>query len=159
MKKKSSKVPDSNLPSLETQVASVTEIENKPDGSLDSCGPSTIAGWVLDRLNPTSVLEVEIRVDDELLGKVKADRFRIDLLENKIGEGVCGFEIPFPPALLDDRLHVIEVREASTGIPLRGSPSKVRFAPLGEKGVTPGYRGFFDACNTKLIEGWALGKV
>src|SRR4029079_19720087 len=76
----------------------VLEAEPAPafQGNLDSCGPSTITGWLLDKANPGTQFEVEIRVDGSPVALTSANVFRIDLLEGDIGAGVCAFTLPLP---------------------------------------------------------------
>ena len=94
-------------------------------GNLDTCGPTTITGWLYDSADPGEPCEVEIRVDGKPVGTCTADLFRIDLLESNIGDGLCGFQIALPAILFDGAEHVVEAREATTGHLLSGSPRTI----------------------------------
>lgn len=94
-------------------------------GSLDAVGPTHINGWVLEKTNPGVPLEVEIRVDGVPVIVTPANVFRIDLLESGIGAGMCAFQTPLPEMLYDGHVHLVEVRETSSGYLLPGSPQSI----------------------------------
>jgi len=95
-------------------------------GNLDACGPRTLSGWLHDSANPRRACEVEVRADGIAVARLKAESFRIDLLEQRIGDGFSGFQMPVPEFLLDGAEHIVEVREAATGYLLPGSPMRFK---------------------------------
>lgn len=101
-------------------------------GFFDSCGPSHVTGWVFDRASPGTPLEIEVRVDGTPVATATANLFRMDLLENGIGAGVCAFKVPLPEVLSDGLEHKVEVREVSTGFILPNSPISVTISTTGD---------------------------
>ena len=120
-KKQSSSVEPSAAAPTGTATAAVRPLYQ---GSFDTCGP-TITGWLFDKNNPGESCEVEVRVDGIPVGRATAELFRIDLLESNIGDGLCGFQLALPEVLFDGVEHVVELREATTGFLLPGSPRTI----------------------------------
>lgn len=60
-----------------------------------------IQGWILDELNPSHKLTIELYCKQGLIGKGIADRFRQDLADAKIGDGQCSFKIKVDSNLKD----------------------------------------------------------
>ena len=100
---------------------SMSVVRHAFEGNVDSCGPTNITGWIHDPTQPGASYEVEVRIDGTPVAQCPADLLRIDLLEAKIGDGRCAFQIPLPEALLDGAEHIVDVREVSTGFLLPGS--------------------------------------
>ncbi|HEV7264996.1 MAG TPA: hypothetical protein VGN83_08780 [Falsiroseomonas sp.] len=72
-------------------------------GSVDSLTPGGAVGWAFDgRAGEQLVLQA--LCGGRIIGEATADRFRHDLAEAGLGDGHCGFELPFyeklDPALL-----------------------------------------------------------
>lgn len=65
-------------------------------GFIDSIGGSRVAGWVWNRQRPGQALEVEIRLDNQPIATVLADRLREDLVRANVGDGRHGFETQLP---------------------------------------------------------------
>jgi GT2 family glycosyltransferase/glycosyltransferase involved in cell wall biosynthesis len=106
-------------------LAPPTKPEHAFQGNLDSCGPDFISGWLHDTRQPGAAFEVEIRVNGKPVARARADLFRKDLLESKIGDGRCAFQLPLPEIVYDGLEHLVEVREASSGFLLPGSPRTI----------------------------------
>ncbi|MBT5050496.1 MAG: hypothetical protein HOM58_18490 [Rhodospirillaceae bacterium] len=68
-------------------------------GFIDSIGGSRVAGWVWNRERPGQPLEVEIRLDNQPIATVTADRLREDLVRASVGDGRHGFEAQLPEQL------------------------------------------------------------
>jgi hypothetical protein len=60
-------------------------------GSVDLLRNGFVAGWALDQDNPEAPVEIEVRLGEELLGKVRADMFRQDLIKFGKGDGCLAF--------------------------------------------------------------------
>lgn len=101
--------------------------EGPPTGSLDNADSKVIQGWAWDPQRPDESIEVDIYDGKSLLGKVSADRFRKDLVENGKGNGRHGFLFPTPASLKDGRPHSIRAMISGTEIELKKSPKKVNF--------------------------------
>ena len=94
-------------------------------GCFDECKPNLIKGWVIDNADISKQLEVLIIIDGVPVTKVKADKFRGDLLAEGFGDGKHGFEWSPPHAMFENKKYHIEVSEASTGVFLQGSPKSL----------------------------------
>ena len=64
-----------------------------PEGRIDAIEPHRIYGWAFDRARPGLRLGVTVRLDGRVVGEAKADRMRVDLRRNGIGDGAHAFEI------------------------------------------------------------------
>ncbi|MBP7779914.1 MAG: glycosyltransferase [Burkholderiaceae bacterium] len=106
-------------------------------GNLDLCGPRYVEGWLHDAAAPLQRLEFQIIADGVVHAQGVADKFRKDLKESGLGDGICGFSLLLPASLIDGATHQVEVREASTGYLLPGSPRTLEtsLADLGEAGL------------------------
>ena len=65
-------------------------------GYVDVCSPIEVAGWALDINKPNSTLVVDIRVNDELIDKVRTQTYRADVRAAGFGNGLSGFTFRFP---------------------------------------------------------------
>jgi len=89
------------------------------EGNFDFCDGFRLSGWAFDRPQGPGV-NLEIRIDGELIGSVLARHYRADLA--RFGGGYCGFSIDMPVRLGPGTDHVIEICRADDGAPLPGSP-------------------------------------
>ncbi len=76
--------------------------QNRPNppqiqGRVDAIENDRIYGWVWDAANTGDRLAVQVLVDGRRVATVVADRPRIDLRRNGIGDGAYSFDIPLPP--------------------------------------------------------------
>jgi GT2 family glycosyltransferase/glycosyltransferase involved in cell wall biosynthesis len=103
-------------------------------GYIDSCGPGSIVGWLIDKASPAERLEFDVLSDGVPVGHGVADMFRGDLLEAGLGDGKCAFNLLMPEALYDGVAHSVELRESRTGLVLPGCPRTVtcRYAIRGQ---------------------------
>jgi hypothetical protein len=85
------------------------------DGAIDRADGEWISGWAHDRNRPDSRLEVHLYSDDSLIATARADQFREDLRDNRVGDGFFAFRIPTPAALKDGKAHVLRVQTADSG--------------------------------------------
>ena len=92
------------------------------EGFLDKINKDEIAGWVWDKKQPNSPIQVAIYDGNTLLVTVQADLFRKDLLEAHIGNGRHGFSIPNPVWAQDGKVHMIRTFVSGKNIELSESP-------------------------------------
>ena len=92
------------------------------EGFLEGVNVKQIVGWVWNKEQPATTVEVEILDGEQILMKVPAADFRADLQTNKIGDGKHGFLIPTPEQLKDGAKHSVHVRVAGTRIEIKNSP-------------------------------------
>ena len=82
-------------------------------------------GWVLDPGYPERRRKVALYVDGRLLEVVIADGKRTDIAHQKGTDGSHGFLWRIPEGIPINEGTRIEVFDADTGRPLRGSPLRV----------------------------------
>ncbi|MGU3495976.1 hypothetical protein ACLBXM_18190 [Xanthobacteraceae bacterium A53D] len=80
-------------------------------GRVDAVDNGQLFGWVWDRNKPDARLMVRVLLDDEEQASAIADKPRVDLRRNGIGDGHHAFSVPLPPKALQspERLTVIAV--------------------------------------------------
>lgn len=96
-------------------------------GYLDGQSGQHISGWVMDEKNVDDAVTVSFYDGDTLLGAIKADIFRKDVRDNKIGTGKYGFAFPIPAKLFDGKKHRIHAKIQGTAVELRDSPKDLVF--------------------------------
>lgn len=72
-------------------------------GYVEVLGDTRVAGWAWCRERPEKPVEVEIRLGDGVLQRVRADRFRQDLVRAGVGDGRHGFNVVFDEPLPRER--------------------------------------------------------
>jgi hypothetical protein len=96
------------------------------NGVFDIPAPGRVAGWAIDRSDPSATVEVEIFREGVRVGSVKADRYRKDLENGGIGTGRYGFAMDLDPPLVPGMNFTIEARaitDDGVGGPLRATGS------------------------------------
>lgn len=89
-------------------------------GALDDVEQDgRVAGWAR-LIGSDTTVDVEILIDDILVGHVFADQHRADLTQN--GWQDCAFWYDLPREFRDGHDHLVEARFAATGEQLRNSP-------------------------------------
>jgi molybdenum cofactor biosynthesis enzyme MoaA/SAM-dependent methyltransferase len=104
-------------------------------GFVDERSRWHIAGWALDRLNPTCPPELEIRIcgngTERLLQRLRADEFSEGLFKLKVGTGFHGFFVVFDPPLEAGEEERLVVRIAATPHEIPPAPNQIReFTPI-----------------------------
>ncbi len=110
-------------------VGYVAAVDGDYEGTLDATSMTEIAGWVWDRNNQASLVDVAIMCDGELLTTVGATRHRDDLSAAGKGDGVHAFRLATPNHLQDGRPHRISAHVAGTNFELSGSPRTLLGTP------------------------------
>ena len=124
-------------------------------GALDEVGPDWIAGWALDREDPSLPVTLEFWEAGRKLASVPADIACVGL------DGRRSFAVPVPSVLRDDAVHEIDIRRAGDrsvlAAPLRFRFSKRDPAAPGRPGrAYPGaIEGHVDGCSQGIVHGWA----
>ena len=91
-------------------------------GRLDTCDSRRLTGWALDKSNPGQPLALTVSVNDQIIGRVLANRLRDDVRAAGFGPGRHGFDFIIPDGLSRFKAHVIRVRREADGTELTGSP-------------------------------------
>ena len=94
-------------------------------GAVESRPHPQVRGWVLDPVEPGRSRRVAIHVDGRLAEVVTADGRRNDIARWKGTDGRHGFLWRVPKAVAEGDEVRIEVFDAETGRPLRGSPLRI----------------------------------
>lgn len=91
-------------------------------GRMDAIESQRVYGWVWDKARPKDRLIVRVLLNGRMISSGQADRPRIDLRRNGIGDGAYAFEVDIPAELAGQaqNLSIIAVSQ-STGeeVPLR----------------------------------------
>jgi hypothetical protein len=114
----------------EAPLTPTAQIATPPEphaGVLEVAHDSLIGGWAWHKDRPDQPVEVELLDGGTPITKVKADRFRQDLVDARIGNGKHVFEFPMPDALKDGKPHEIHARIAGTSFELAESPRTYQF--------------------------------
>jgi hypothetical protein len=91
------------------------------DGHVDVVSRCWVQGWARDLAAPGRRVALQVWDNDVVIGAVRADRLRPDLVQAGIGDGCHAFAFEFPGGLLPGVRHVIEVRDAA-GLRLGRAP-------------------------------------
>jgi hypothetical protein len=94
-------------------------------GAVESRDRPEVRGWVLDQGNPERSRRVAIHVDGHFHEVINADQQRGDIARWKGTGGRHGFRWRIPESMPVKDGTVIDVFDANTGQPLRGSPLRI----------------------------------
>jgi glycosyltransferase involved in cell wall biosynthesis len=92
------------------------------EGRLDYATHAVLRGWAWTTSNPTRPVFLTVSVNDEIVGRFPANRFRADLQQAGVGDGRHSFEFVFPRGLSRTEAQVIGVRREADGQEIPGSP-------------------------------------
>ncbi|MBS1103335.1 glycosyltransferase [Gluconobacter sp. Dm-62] len=91
-------------------------------GHIDYIDHDRIRGWAVETGEDGRSVALEIFDNGRLLTSVIANGRRADVAAVGLGDGRCGFDILLPASLPSDIRHSIDIRRASDGMRLAGSP-------------------------------------
>ncbi|MEW9273761.1 glycosyltransferase family 4 protein [Gluconobacter oxydans] len=91
-------------------------------GYIDHVDHDRICGWAFESGEDESPVALEIFDNGRLLAQVIANGRRPDVAVAGFGDGRCGFDVLLPVSLSPGTRHSIDVRRASDGQRLAGSP-------------------------------------
>ncbi|WP_162314779.1 glycosyltransferase [Pseudoxanthomonas yeongjuensis] len=116
-------------------------------GYFDRFSESMISGWAIDPARPGQAVELEIKIDEEPLCRIKTGLPRADVSAAGLDGSVAGFSLSFPPGLFPDGTK-IDVTFLTDAVSLRRSP---RIANAAVQ-ISPGGHGrFMDAVRQKYV--------
>lgn len=78
-------------------------------GRVDAVEDGRIFGWAWLPARPAERLEVKIFAGEELLAAVPADKARVDLRRNGIGDGAHAFDLEIPANFVGRALRVVAI--------------------------------------------------
>ena len=85
-----------------------------------------LEGWAQDPEDSGARVSLLVTVDDELVERVLANRYRGDLERAGIGDGRHAFALTFEAPVLLHESRVIRIRRESDGVDMPGSPKTLR---------------------------------
>ena len=91
-------------------------------GNIELVDLREVVGWAQDDAQPDAPVSLLITDNDQLIGRILANRYRRDLEEAGIGSGRHGFELKFEKGLAPLEKHVLRVCREYDGIDLAQSP-------------------------------------
>ena len=91
-------------------------------GNLDVVNLRQVSGWAQDDAQPDVPVSLLVTDNDQLIGRILANRYRADLEQAAIGNGRHSFEFQFAKSLAPFEKHVLRVRRESDGTDLAQSP-------------------------------------
>jgi hypothetical protein len=92
-------------------IAALPAVPGMMQGHVERLHNGELEGWVMDRANPDTPVELEVRVDGESVATVLANRYRPDLDRAGFARGRCAFLVAMPAAAED--ISRLEVRRIS----------------------------------------------
>jgi hypothetical protein len=104
---------------------SIPGIPDHIEGTLDGVLGGQVSGWARDPSQPEETLEIEILIDDEVIGRTLCDHFRVDLAAAGVGSGRYGFVLPIGRDWNDGVAHAVRARATGTDLELDQSPLSV----------------------------------
>ncbi len=84
---------------------------------IDRQDDGCIEGWAFDHDSPDTAVEIELTTPREPLGRIVANRYRIDLDHAGLGHGGCGFSVDLPE-LDAAALASVRLRALASGVVL-----------------------------------------
>jgi parallel beta-helix repeat protein len=123
-------------------------------GFVDSANCTSITGWAADRNRLNTSINVEVYDGATLLTTVLASNSRPDVGAFLGDNGLHGFSIPTPAALLNGSAHTVHVKFETSATDLTGSP----FTLTCGASLPPNYIGFLDSATCTTVSGWAADK-
>jgi hypothetical protein len=93
--------------SVPEQVTVVAESDLR--GRVDAIEDGRVYGWAWDASRPQTHLTIKIFSDEDLVAETVADKLRVDLRRNGIGDGAHSFDIALPRECADASLKIVAV--------------------------------------------------
>lgn len=84
-------------------------------GFVDEVDHTCVRGWALAPNSSESPAEVQIVIDEAVVGCVTANEFRPDLRDEKIGDAHHGFKFSFEPPLEKSASQTVSIRRSADG--------------------------------------------
>lgn len=112
----------------------------------------SVSGWAFDPSEPDARIRIEVSANGRVIGRVLADRYRVDLEKAGIGDGLHGFLLVLPDTIATDIDYEIKILRESDGAQLRGSPAVL--APTEQSPTLPRVKTKADIIN---LLAWKYG--
>lgn len=76
-------------------------------GYVDAITGGRVFGWAWDAEHPSARIPIRLEADGITVGEGVADRLRVDLRSNGIGDGAHAFEIALPDGVASDSVRIL----------------------------------------------------
>jgi Glycosyl transferase family 2/Cephalosporin hydroxylase len=103
-------------------------------GHLDRFGPDVIDGWITNFRSPSAPVVIDIVEDRQIVGRITANLWRVDLQEVRQGDGRWGFTCLPPARLADGSEHTVSL-VLPDGQVLLPAPIRIRFDVGADRAV------------------------
>lgn len=110
------------------RMSDTTEQHRDFEGHIDGCDGLVVHGWACDTSTLDIPIVLDVVVDDEIVLRILADRFRPDLKAKGYGNGRHGFFALLPDTICDGRRHAISVRPTGSIDCLHGGTSELQLS-------------------------------
>ncbi|MCF0042519.1 hypothetical protein LXM24_20620, partial [Dyadobacter sp. CY399] len=121
------------------------------EGQMEILDCYRIRGWVWDKQNPNSTIDVEMVEGGIVRATISASQFRQDLSSAGKGSGNYGFEIALPTSLRDGKPHQFDFRVKGSLYSLVGSPKSINCS-------TSQFYGSINVLDCSTVQGWVWDK-
>lgn len=120
-------------------------------GYVDHIDHKRVSGWALQNSDPDIAVQLEVLVDDRVIGEIASNLKREDLKIAGIGSGMHGFQFMFPPGTFAGRPHQVSVRD-------KQSKTHLQYAEGIDSKITADTRteGAVDVIDGDHVSGWVL---
>jgi hypothetical protein len=112
-----------HAPALSTEYLPWGIDHTRYQGYLDARSTHHVTGWARNLDDATDKLVLELRIGDQTLSTVTADRYSSVLVEVGVGDGIHAFHHEFSPPLTRDQRDSLELRVVATGLRLQHAPA------------------------------------
>lgn len=122
-------------------------------GNFDSIDCQSLTGWAWDASQPNTPISVDIYYDNgALLGTVRANQFRQDLLNAGMGNGQHGFTFSLP-WFVRNGTHPVTIKYSGLNEQLTNSPRSITCTSPPRV-----YEGYLEVADCNTIRGWAADR-
>ena len=117
-------------------------------GYVEVANLRQIIGWARDDAQPDMPVSLLITDNDQLVGRILANRYRADLDRAGIGHGRHSFDFHFSPGLTPFEKHVLRVRRETDGTDLARSPVTLEPSRAFDTAVQEALGDFIQSCGS-----------
>jgi hypothetical protein len=123
---------------VQSEAGQPTTAVSELRGRVDAVEDGRVYGWAWDPTRPESHLGIKVYAEDELVAEAVADKLRVDLRRNGIGDGSHAFDLGIASELAGRELKVVAAHpDGGVDLVLRAPSEEERMveaafsAPLG----------------------------
>lgn len=120
-----------------TAAVVVPTVAGSFEGFMQTVNCNILTGWVWDRNQPNTPLQVGLYEGANLITVIDANNFRQDLLTAKKGNGIHAYNIPTPESLKDGATHILTARVLNSTFQLKDSPKALTCGVVNPAPMAP----------------------